>query len=241
MSAVLALETATSAVGIAVGVGGAAVASMRLSLGPRHAELLAPAVRSLCAYADVPLGELDAVAVDAGPGLFTGLRVGVATAKSLGEALGVPLAGVESLEALAWSAAVAGRQVAAVLDARRGEVYWRLFVPGDGARMRALGDAVVSRPDAVACAIAALGEPVLAVGDGALRYAERLSRVPGCTIAGRELATPAPEAVLALGLEVLASGGGLAPDGLAPVYLRAPDAKVGAFATLPGAPEAAAE
>src|SRR5580692_12017919 len=97
----LAIESATDMVGVALlrDDGGSAE---RVHLGGRaHAELLAPAIEEVCAVSGCTVADIDQIAVDVGPGLFTGLRVGVATAKALAQALGVPLLGVGSLDVLA--------------------------------------------------------------------------------------------------------------------------------------------
>ena len=101
----LAVETATDLVGTAVAVDATATAAC-WSLGRRrHAESLAPMVHDVCRHSGVELSELDAIAVDVGPGLFTGLRVGLAMANALGTSLGIGVLGVGSLELLAEGAA----------------------------------------------------------------------------------------------------------------------------------------
>jgi tRNA threonylcarbamoyladenosine biosynthesis protein TsaB len=124
----LAIETATDMVGVALirGDGGAAE---RVHVGGRaHAELLAPAIEEVCAVSGCAIGDIGGIAVDVGPGLFTGLRVGVATAKALAQALSLGVLGVGSLDVLAAAArdrigADVGAQVLSVIDARRGEVF----------------------------------------------------------------------------------------------------------------------
>jgi tRNA threonylcarbamoyladenosine biosynthesis protein TsaB len=127
----LAIETATDTVGAAL-VRHDGGATERVHVGGRqHAERLIPMIEEVCAAAGCPLDDVDAVAVDVGPGLFTGLRVGVATAKALAQARGLGIIGLGSLDVLADAAA--GRALAAgldrvemvvpVVDARRGEVF----------------------------------------------------------------------------------------------------------------------
>ena len=137
----LAIETATDMVGVALirGDGGAAE---RVHVGGRaHAELLAPAIEEVCAVSGCAVGDIGSIAVDVGPGLFTGLRVGVATAKALAQALSIGVLGVSSLDILAAAArhrmgAAAGQAGAgSVIDARRGEVFvasYRFDRPGSG-------------------------------------------------------------------------------------------------------------
>ena len=101
---ILAIETATESVGVALGGRDGVLASVTIARGRRHGETLAPAIQFACRHAGVELPDLDAVAVDIGPGLFTGMRVGIATAKALAMALDIPVVPVTSLESLAESA-----------------------------------------------------------------------------------------------------------------------------------------
>ena len=101
---VLALESATDLVGAAVLGEVAPGSAVTETGGRRHAEALAPALQQVCRNAGVPLAALDVIAVDVGPGLFTGLRVGVATAKALAQGLGIGVVGIESLDILAAAA-----------------------------------------------------------------------------------------------------------------------------------------
>ena len=125
---VLGIESASDQCGCALASDGGVVAEARLALPRRHAEALAPQMRFVCEQASVTLGDVDVVAVDCGPGLYTGLRAGLATAKATAAALGVPVVPVGSLEALAFGARPRpGDTVLSVLDARRGEVFWAWY------------------------------------------------------------------------------------------------------------------
>ena len=156
--------------------------------------------------------------VGTGPGSFTGIRIGIATARALAAALPLDARGVSTLDALAAGAAEldGNRELAAVLDGRRGEVFVALYGP-DGRR---LDDPAVERPEALAGRLAERPNPVLAVGSGALRFrgelAERGVEVPE--------AGDAVHRVAAHSLCSLARAGQGSPD-LSPQYLRAPDAE----------------
>jgi tRNA threonylcarbamoyladenosine biosynthesis protein TsaB len=226
----LAVETATDLVGAAIAVEATATAAC-WSLGRRrHAESLAPMVQDVCRHSGVELSELDAIAVDVGPGLFTGLRVGLAMANALGTSLGIGVLGVGSLELLAEGAAEGGwrGELASVVDARRGQVFVARFtVSGDGS-VRRLGVPGRCRPDDLPALLtddAGAGE-VLAVGDGALRYAGQLGEVPGVRLAGA--AFPSPQVLASLASR-RALRDGLPEPGVPaqPEYLRAPDVNVG--------------
>ena len=127
---ILGIESASDQSGCALAAEDGILAEARLALPRRHAEALAPQMRFVCEQAEIALADIDAVAVDQGPGLYTGLRAGLATAKATAAALGIGLVPVGSLEALAFGAAAAaqpGETVLSVLDARRGEVFWAWY------------------------------------------------------------------------------------------------------------------
>lgn len=136
MTLVLAVESATDAAGVALADEDGLLACLRVGRGRRHTESIAPAVQAVCRSGGVGLDRIDAVAVDVGPGLFTGLRVGIATAKGLATGLGVPMVAVSSLQLLAAGVTGAGLLaprsggpdvVVACVDARRHEVFWASF------------------------------------------------------------------------------------------------------------------
>ena len=157
---VLGVESASDQCGCALAAEGGVIAEARLALPRRHAEALAPQMRFVCEQAGLALSDVDVVAVDHGPGLYTGLRAGLATAKAAAGALGVPLVPVGSLEALAFGARPRpGDTVLSVLDARRGEVFWAWYCcvgaggataavgAGDGAEIGARGAADAVRAE----------------------------------------------------------------------------------------------
>jgi tRNA threonylcarbamoyl adenosine modification protein YeaZ len=174
----------------------------------KHAELLMPAVQAVCADAGTPLGSVDAVVVGTGPGPFTGLRVGMVTAAALGDALGVPVHGVCSLDAIAVEVpdAAAG-PLLVVTDARRREVYWAVY---DTGRRRVEGP-YVQAPAEVAARAEALGAGVAA----------------GASAGLVGLPVRPPESPSPVGLAVVAAPAlraGTPPAPLEPLYLRRPDA-----------------
>ncbi|MEM9133890.1 MAG: tRNA (adenosine(37)-N6)-threonylcarbamoyltransferase complex dimerization subunit type 1 TsaB [Actinomycetota bacterium] len=204
----LAVTSSTAAVGVAVGTAGAEpgdVVHHHLETDRRHSEELTPLVQAALADAGAAVGDLELLAADIGPGRFTGLRVGLATVRTLALAAELPVVGLTSREVLA--AAEQERPLLAVIDARRAEVFQQRF-DADGPA----DDAVVGRPEDLAPA--AVG--CLVVGDGADRYAElygegvRPGRLPSAAVmvglASAAAARPGPEVV--------------------PSYLRDPDVNV---------------
>ena len=170
----MAISTSTPKLSVALSNDEGILSSFSLRVGRRHAETLAPAIRALCELSGVEVSSLSRIAVDVGPGLFTGLRVGIATAKALGDGLCIPVVAAGSLETLAFALRHDRRTVASVVDARRGEVFWSLHraAPGGAQTIRA---AEVSSPSDLAKGLAATPGPVVVTGDGARRYESELS------------------------------------------------------------------
>jgi tRNA threonylcarbamoyl adenosine modification protein YeaZ len=204
----LALDTATPAVTVALHDGTDVVAASSQVDARRHGELLLPAVDRVLAEAGARLDAVTAIVVGTGPGPYTGLRVGLRTADTVGLALGVPVHGLCTLDALAYAADVEGPFVAAT-DARRKEVYWARY---EDARTR-VTDPAVDRPAEIAEVVAGLP----AVGAGALLYPDTFpdARAPEHVSAA---------ALAALAAERLAKGEEL--EAPRPLYLRRPDAQV---------------
>lgn len=222
---VLALDTATTAVSAALVDGRRVLAEMQLAGRKNHSERLVGVIDQLLAWAGIDVAALDLIAVSAGPGSFTGLRVGISTAQGLAFALGAPLAGVPTLEVLACQAAVDGGCVSPMIDARKGQVYAALY------RMQAGVAAPVL--EAAACDpaawIAALPEPAVLIGTGAAVYADPVARAAaakGCSVAPHYLAFPRACTVAALAQERYAAEAGR-PELVRPLYVRPPDALIG--------------
>lgn len=223
---ILGIETATQQVGCAVGGVEGVFASFHSARGRRHAETLTPAVEFVCHSAGVAMGEISVIAVDVGPGLFTGLRVGIATAKAMAFALRVPMIGLSSLDLLAHQVRHSARLIVPVIDARRGEVFWAPYrhVPGG---IQRLAEPRVGSPEELANDLIANRAEALLVGDGALRYADVLADDLGFV----ELGTVGTQWPAATDLIELAHPRALReefvqPQSVEPLYLRKADAEI---------------
>ena len=211
----LAFDTSSAAVTVALATPtGEIVASSTTVDALRHGELLAPAIAAALTAAGATPRDLTGIAVGVGPGPFTGLRVGLVTARTMGEALGIEVSGVCSLDILARQSSLS-LPVAVATDARRKEIYWALYdgPAADGSRRRLEGPAV-DKPAEVAHVLSGL--PV--IGRGAVLYADVLGVVDG------DVAEYPSAEVLATGvatrtLEVVT------PE---PLYLRRPDVTMSA-------------
>lgn len=182
---------------------------------PGHATRLLGLVDEVLAAAGLEPEDVDRVAAGVGPGSFTGLRIGIATARGLAQGWGSELVGVSTLRALAEGAEAPF--VAAVVDARRGEVFAAAWREGE----EVLAPAALA-PEALAEALAGLGSAPLAVGDGALRFRATLESA-GAAIPpdGDPLHRVGARQVCRLGAEARAAE----RDAVLPHYLRPPDAK----------------
>lgn len=239
---ILGIETAAVQVGCAIGGHEGVLASFHAARRRRHVEALVPAIEFTCRQAGVELRELGAIAVDIGPGLFSGLRVGVTTAKTLAQALRLPMVGVASLDLLAFPVRHSTRLIVPVIDARRGEVFyaWYRQVPGG---VQNLSGYQLGTPDDLASELVAKGEDALLVGDGALRYADEFSEVAGGQITGPPNVYPSAAALVALAHPKALREEFVSPSELEPLYLRRTDAELNWDATAGwgrGAPARAA-
>jgi tRNA threonylcarbamoyladenosine biosynthesis protein TsaB len=194
-----------------------APAAERLTRPPAHASELMPAVAEVMEQAGVIWGELDAIAVGVGPGTFTGLRIGIATARALATAVELPLRPVSSLAALA--AGIEGQLTLPLIDARRGEVFAALFEDG-----REVWPPYAASPKDVTTRLRHGGFTPLAAGDGSLRFRGMLEE------AGISVAPQDSEAHVVSGLHVCRLGRRArdeSPESVLPEYLREPDARPG--------------
>ena len=211
---ILALDTSTSAIGVAVlATGSDPVVGVEVD-ARAHTEKLAPLVRDTLAAAGATPADLTDIAVGTGPGPFTGLRVGLVTAVTMGLALGIPVHGVCSLDALAEQAlAEAPADVTELLvatDARRKEVYWARYGRGDDGVV-ALGEPAVDRPAELPDDVRSLPT----VGRGPLLYPDLFAHPLG------QLLDVDPGWLGRVALRRLATGAAMPVE---PLYLRRPDA-----------------
>ncbi len=224
MRALLAIDTADRTAGVALAVDGEVVAEPVERSAARPSERLFALVDGVLAGAGASRTDLCAVAVTRGPGSFTGLRVGLATAKGLAYGLGLPSIGVSTLRALARRSSPFPGLVMPLLDARKKQVYAGVWDGLEGSEV--LREAVWN-PRELARAVAEHGRPCLALGSGLGPYREVFSEALGAEL----LCAPEtrwwipPGEVARLGWEAFAAGESAAPHALLPVYLRRSEAE----------------
>jgi tRNA threonylcarbamoyladenosine biosynthesis protein TsaB len=237
VSAIVGIDTSTRSTSVAVLVSAGREVERRDDPGPderpRHAERLQPLLEQALEQAQVSWAEVDRICVGTGPGGFTGLRLGVSTARALSQGHGLPVVGVSSLEALARGVELASPNeldlpgkpevsgpVIAVIDARRGEVFAAVY-----RHHRVTMEPTAMAPGELAARVAARREwgrrPMLGVGDGAIRFRAELER------AGVAVPSDGSRAHRVSALMVCRLGRAREPvdrDALLPDYRREPDA-----------------
>ncbi len=211
----LAVTSSTGVMGVALGRTAADAIEVEVPTDRRHAEEMSPRLQEVLDQGGVSLQDIERLAIDVGPGRFTGLRVGLATVRALAFALDIPVVGMSSLLVLAAGVSLddAGQShtgpITAVVDARRAEVFQQTFVAG-----APVGEPQVGTPEDLASAADGL-----VVGDGADRYAEHYGAIAGLTVASGK--NPRAAAMLT----IAAHQPGMPGIDIAPLYLRDPDAK----------------
>jgi tRNA threonylcarbamoyladenosine biosynthesis protein TsaB len=223
---VLGIETSTPRASVALVTQTEVVASYEIGRGKSQDQVLMPATQALLADADLRFDQIGGVAVGLGPGLFTGLRVGVATAKSLAQTLGISIVGMSSLDVLAHSVRYTRRVICTCVDARRSEVFWAFYRATPGGVQR-LTDFRCAPAEHCANEIEARGEGVLVVGNGPHLYPLAFSEgTRDLEIAGIGVATPTaiPLAELAVSRLLREDSDRLAD--VRPLYIRKSDAEM---------------
>lgn len=222
---VVGIETSTPQISVAIGTETEILGRIQVA-GRARQEVVTPALRQLLVWTGVELSSVGGFAVGIGPGLFTGLRVGVATAKTLAQVVHAPIVGLASLDVLAYAVRFSHRMIVSVIDGRRGEVFWARYraVPGGVVRDT---EHAVARPEAVLAELQAEPGEVLLVGDGAMLYRDVLQQIG----ARAEFATPALAHPDAAQLVELAVPRFLREEhdrlfDVVPVYLRKSDAEI---------------
>lgn len=228
---VLGIETSTPQTSVAIGSEQGVIASTMVSrgmgsegpqgkIGVHYNEFILPAVRFCLDQAGLGFRNLGGVAVSLGPGLYTGMRVGVATAKALAQALSVPIVGMASLDLLAYEVRYAPKPICAVLDARRREVFHAFYRSSPGGIQR-MTEYRVERPEHLATGISSRPGDVLLVGNGALLYREVFEELGSSIELGTmSHAFPNAGALVELALPRMFREDFDSLDELKPLYLR---------------------
>jgi tRNA threonylcarbamoyladenosine biosynthesis protein TsaB len=223
---VLAIETSTPQTSVALGTQQGVLASQLVSWGVGHSEAVTPAIDHLLSLTEVRPEQLSGIAVGLGPGAFTGLRVGIATARALAQVLNVPVVGIGSLDVLAFSVRHSRARIGAVSDGKRGEVYYAFYRPVPAGLARE-SEYLVGPPERLGAELEASGEETLLVGDGALLY-RRVLEEAGTPLEYASTSTAFPGAVelLELALPRFVREETSRGEDITPHYVRKSDAEI---------------
>jgi len=224
---VLGIEAATPVASAAVLDDDRVLAERLVNNQRTHSVNLLPMIKAVLADAGVAPEQLGGIAVSAGPGSFTGLRIGMSTAKTLAQVWGLPVVGVGTLEALAHPLTGLAGLVCPLLNARKNEVYAAIYESRAG-RLHCLAGPMAAAPEKLAAQLLALDRPVTLLGDGVPVCGALLRRHLGelVSLAPAAAALPRGAAVAELGRRLLAAGEGMDPLRLLPRYIRLSEAEI---------------
>jgi len=223
---ILALDTATLVSSVALATKDTLLAEITLQTKKTHSELLMPHIAKLIDMAEVSKSDIKAVAVSIGPGSFTGLRIGLSTAKTLAYAMNIPLVGVPTLAAMAYGCPVPGVILAPMLDAQKGNVYQALFEWQQG-ELREIQPAAVIKVDTALEQLCQYDRPAVLLGEAAVIYREEIKQI------GKNLILAPPHVIIQragsvadLGFKLLEQGVKHDAMSLEPLYIRRSEAEV---------------
>jgi len=222
---VVGIETSTPHASVAIGTEREILGRIQVA-GRARQESVTPALEQLLRWTGVDLQQVGGFAVGIGPGLFTGLRVGVQTAKTLAQVTRAQILGVTSLDVLAYSVRFTHRTIVAVIDGRRGEVFDAVYRPVPGGVVRD-SEYAVRRPQGLLAELEAMPGEVLAVGDGAILYREILAELGGrIEFASPIVAHPDAAALVELAVPRFLREEHDRLVDVVPMYLRKSDAEI---------------
>lgn len=236
---VLAIETSTMLGGISLlDDSSGLIAEVRLNVKSTHSERLMPEIDHVMKQSGLELSDIDVFSVSIGPGSFTGLRIGLSTAKGFSFATGKPIVAVPTLEALAWNLPFCRYPVCTMLDARKKEVYAALFLWEGNGFVRLIGEMSVNVDmlmEEVKRIIGSgkgegeiLDDKILFIGEGALLYKEKIVEAAKekATFPSLEKMIPSPANIASIGVQKALRGEFSDPISLVPFYIRRSEAEL---------------
>ncbi len=223
---ILAIDTSAKAASVCIAQEDKIIGEFFINTSLTHSQTLMPMIEQLCKNAQTPISEIGAVAVNAGPGSFTGVRIGVAAAKGLAFAHSLPCAAVSTLESMAYNAIGSDCIVCAVMDARCSQVYNAVFRVRDEKIERLCDDRALSLADLEQDLKSYSGEKVMLIGDGAEISFEFLrNSLPNVILAPANIRIQKSSSTALAAFKSINEGGLITDEKLMPVYLRLPQAQ----------------
>ena len=217
-----AIESSSLVASVAIWADGKILAEYSTDDKKTHSQTLLPMLEEIVGMTGLDMNSLDAIVVSQGPGSFTGLRIGSATAKGLALALDIPIVEVPTLKAMAYQLYGCRSLICPIMDARRGQVYTGLYTFNERMELETLTDQEAVSAQQIIDRINEIGKEVIFLGDGVPVFAELIRqqiRVP-CFLAPAHVARQRAGALAALGAEIFRDKGGISSDLHTPVYLR---------------------
>lgn len=216
---ILALDTTGQTASVAVIDEDKLIAEYTLNYKLTHSQTTLPMIAQICEKAEVVLSSIDYIACAAGPGSFTGLRIGAATAKGLAFALGKQIVPVPTLEALAYNMFETDKIICPIMDARRGQVYTAFYQWVQG-KLQALTPMMAQSIEETIAAAEGFGQKVIFLGDGVPVHLEKLRQNPAFIFAPAHCALQRGASVAALAMEKAKAGYAIDGNQLELIYLR---------------------
>lgn len=222
----LAIETATLASGVALATADKLVAEIIVQTKKTHSERLMPHIEQLLELGQVAKEDITAIAVSIGPGSFTGLRIGLATAKALAYVWNVPVIGVSTLAALAYACPAPNSLICPLLDAQKGNVYQAVYRWEKGMLQEVIPPRVIAHQEAIN-ELASQPLPVIMLGEGAVLFQEAIvAAADPIELAPPHIILPRAGSVALLGHQLLRQGIRHDVMTLEPLYIRCSEAEV---------------
>jgi tRNA threonylcarbamoyladenosine biosynthesis protein TsaB len=221
----LAIDTSTKTASVALLRHGEVIAEVFTSFGTHHSATLLPVVENICNMSRIKVEEMDLYVCTIGPGSFTGIRIGMATVKGFALAMGKPVAGVSTLDALALNLAGSRATLCPMLDARKNQIYTALYRMQENTLPQKISEETVTE---IKDFLLSIDDDVIFLGDGAEKYAKIIKEMLGGKArfaAGIQNCIRASMVGL-LGESIFRNGGGMDPVSLVPKYLRRSEAEM---------------
>ncbi len=218
---ILAIDSSSLVASVALVDENTVIAEYTINLKKTHSQTLLPMIDEIFKMTGIDKKSLSAIAVAQGPGSFTGLRIGAATAKGLALALDIPIVGVSTIEMMAYNFNHCNKLICPIMDARRNQVYTGIYECAEDALKQVEKDAALSIEELID-KIRSIGKEVIFIGDGIPVFQELIDKeleVKHC-YAKQHLNRQQSSALAVLGLKKLAEGKAVVSDNFAPVYMR---------------------
>ena len=227
MSLILALDTSAKPVSCALADGEKVIAEFYANSGLTHSQTLMPMIENLLNVAGKSVSQLDAIAVNVGPGSFTGVRIGVSAAKGIAFTHQIPCISVSTLESMAEKTSVfSDAVICCLMDARCQQVYSALFEKDGEGNVNRLSDDEALTMAEMAARLLALGRPVILVGDGSeMCYRVWKDTIPNVYLAPAAVRYQSAAATAVIAARLFADGQVVSAEELQPMYLRLPQAE----------------